>query len=147
MEEIVMRCKKGLSFLTVAAVLAAAGTSLPVAAADTGAQVAQAFDQPISNIPGKSLIAVEVTYPPGGKSTPHRHAGSAFIMAYVISGAIRSQVEGEPVHVYHAGQTWYERPGAHHVVSENASETEPARLLAVFVTDTGHGSLTTFDAR
>lgn len=142
-----MRCKKGLSFLTVAAALAAAGTSLPVAAADTGAQVAQAFDQPISNIPGKSLIAVEVTYPPGGKSTPHRHAGSAFIMAYVISGAIRSQVEGEPVHVYHAGQTWYERPGAHHVVSENASETEPARLLAVFVTDTGHDSLTTFDAR
>lgn len=142
-----MRCKKGLSFLTVTAALAAAATSLPVAAADIGAQVAQAFDQPISNIPGKSLIAVEVTYPPGGKSTPHRHAGSAFIMAYVVSGAIRSQVEGEPVHVYHAGQTWYERPGAHHVVSENASETEPAKLLAVFVADTGHGPLTTFDAR
>lgn len=66
-------------------------------------------------------------------------------MAYVVSGWIRSQVEGEPVHVYKAGQIWYENRGAHHVVSENASQTEPAKLLAVFVVDTKYGALTTFD--
>ncbi len=142
-----MSARTQLSCLSVGAAFVIAGGLLPATAADTGAQVAQAFDQPISNIPGKSLIAVEVSYPPGGRSTPHRHAGSAFIMAYVISGSIRSQVEGEPVHVYHAGQTWYERPGARHVISENASKTEPAKLLAVFVADTGHGPLTTFDAQ
>jgi quercetin dioxygenase-like cupin family protein len=66
-------------------------------------------------------------------------------MAYVISGAIRSQLEGEPARVYHAGETWSEAPGAHHTVSENVSATEPAELLAVFLLDTGDGPLTTDD--
>ncbi len=130
-----------------AAILLAGVAPLTATAADAGggAQIAQRFNHPISNIPGKSLIAVEVDYPAGGKSAPHHHAGSAFIMAYVISGAIRTQVAGQPVHVYHAGQTWYENPGAHHLISENASKTKPAKLLAVFVVDTKHGPLTTPD--
>ena len=65
----------------------------------------------------------------------HRHAGSAFIYAYVLSGAIRSQVDDEPARVYRAGEAWFENPGAHHRVSANASNTEPARLLAVFIVD------------
>jgi len=102
------------------------------------------FDQP-ANVSGKSLEAVTVSYPPGAKSGAHHHAKSAFIMAYVISGAIRSQVDGEPARVYHAGETWSEAPGAHHTISENASATEPAELLAVFLLDTGDGPLTTDD--
>ena len=102
------------------------------------------FDQ-TTNVPGKSLVGVTVSYPPGAKSGAHHHAKSAFIMAYVISGAIRSQVEGEPARVYHAGETWNESPGAHHTISENASATEPAELLAVFLLDTGDGPFTTAD--
>lgn len=107
--------------------------------------VRQVFDRP-TNVPGKSLTSVTVSYPPGAKSVAHRHVKSAFIMAYVISGAIRSQVEGEPSRVYRAGETWYEDPGAHHTIGENASATEPAELLAVFLVDTGDGPLTTDDA-
>ena len=88
-----------------------------------------------------------VDYPPGGKSTSHRHAASAFIYAYVISGAVRSQVDDQPVKVYKAGEGWSENPGAHHRVSENASETEPAKLLAVFVVDSSEGTLTVPDAK
>lgn len=106
--------------------------------------VRSVFNQP-SNVPGKSMEAVTVHYPPGAKSEAHHHAKSAFIMAYVISGAIRSQVAGEPVRVYHPGETWSEGPGAHHTISENASATEPAELLAVFLVDTGDGPLTTND--
>lgn len=102
------------------------------------------FDQP-TGVPGKSLEAVTVSYPPGAKSAAHHHAKSAFIMAYVISGAIRSQLEGEPARVYHPGETWSETPGAHHTISENASATEPAELLAVFLVDTGEHPLTTDD--
>ncbi len=93
------------------------------------------FERAIPNIPGKKLIAVEVTYPPGGKSAPHLHSQSAFIYAHVLSGAIRSQVDDEPVRVYQAGEGFYENPGSHHRVSENASASEPASLLAVFITD------------
>ena len=65
-----------------------------LAAAQSGGSVHTAFEHKLPNVPGKTLTAVVVEYPPGGKSASHRHAPSAFIFAYVLSGAIRSQVEG-----------------------------------------------------
>ena len=99
----------------------------------------------IPDIPGKSLVAIVVKYAPGAKSVPHRHAGSAFIFAHVMSGAVRSQVDDEPAKVYQAGENWYEEPGAYHGVSANDSKTKPARLLAVFVVDSDEKNLTTYD--
>ena len=101
------------------------------------------FSHPISNVPGKSLVAVEVSYPPGGASAPHRH--SAFVYAYVVSGQIASQVEGQPERIYRAGESWYETPGAHHLIGRNTSNTEPAKLLAVFIADAGDNALTSPD--
>jgi quercetin dioxygenase-like cupin family protein len=102
-------------------------------------------DEPLPNVPGKRLRSVVVDYPPGAKSIPHRHAGSAFIYAYVLSGEIRSAVDDEPARIYRSGEVWFEKPGAHHVVSENASDTAPARLLATFIVDEADGQLTTPD--
>ncbi|THD01183.1 cupin [Panacagrimonas perspica] len=107
--------------------------------------IAPAFANAIPNIPGKSIIAAVVTYPPGGTSPAHHHAKSAFVTAYVLSGAIRSQVDDGPAKVFKAGESWSEAPGARHTVSENASKTEPASLLAIFVVDTTDTELTTFD--
>ena len=67
----------------------------------------------------------------GGKSMAHRHAGS--VLAYVLEGAIRSGINDEEPKVYKAGESFFEPPGSTHSVSENASETEPARLLAIIV--------------
>ena len=103
------------------------------------------FSHALPNVPGKSLVAVEVNYPPGGASAAHHHARSAFIYAYVVSGAIESQVDDGPARVYTAGESFYEVPGAHHRISRNASKTQPAKLLAVFVVDTGDAPLTTPD--
>ena len=111
------------------------------AASERGETVAPHFEQVIPNIPGKSLVAVVVDYGPA--SLPHTHAKSAFIFAYVVSGAIESQVNDQPKRVYHAGESWYETPGSSHRVSRNASATEPAKLLAVFVVDTEDEPLTT----
>jgi len=63
----------------------------------------------------------------------------------VLSGAIRSQVGNDPAKVYHVGEGFYELPGAHHRISENASEKEFASLLAVFIVDSKDGPLTTPD--
>ncbi|HEY7644990.1 MAG TPA: cupin domain-containing protein, partial [Hyphomicrobiales bacterium] len=82
-------------------------------------------------------------YEPGASSPAHTHASSAFIYATVLEGAIRSQVNDGPVKTYHAGENFSENPGDRHAVSENASTTEPARLLAVFVVDTSEKKLTT----
>ena len=72
-------------------------------------------------------------------------SSSAFITAYVISGAVRSQVDDGPVKIFKAGEHFTEKPGAHHVVSENASDTEPAKILAIFVVDSSETALTTMD--
>jgi quercetin dioxygenase-like cupin family protein len=128
------------SFASLAAISAV--TAAPAMAQSTASPV---FQHAIPNIPGKSLIAVVVSYTPGAKSSSHHHAGSAFIYAYVLSGAIRSQVDDEPVKVYRTGESWYEDPGAHHKISENASATEPAQLLAVFVVDSSDRPLTVPD--
>ncbi|MEM6108324.1 cupin domain-containing protein [Mycobacterium sp. 050272] len=140
-----MAMKIALTALTLAVMLAPAAHTAPAPGnADQKPVIRPVFNQ-LTNVPGKSLEAVAVSYPPGAKSVAHHHAKSAFIMAYVISGAIRSQLEGEPARVYQAGETWSEAPGAHHTLSENASGTEPAELLAVFLVDTGDGPLTTDD--
>src|SRR6516162_2562917 len=95
----------------------------------------------LPNVPGKRVTIVRVTYGPGGFSRPHRHAGS--VTAYITRGEIRSQLGGGPVETFTVGQTFFEPPGSTHVVSANASATEPAELIAVFVADEG-AQLTTF---
>ena len=84
----------------------------------------------------RALRAVLVDYEPGAGSPSHRHPTSAFIYARVLEGAIRSKVNDEPERTYKAGASWTEKPGDHHQVSHNASDTEPAKLLATFVVDT-----------
>ncbi|MET0776721.1 MAG: cupin domain-containing protein [Pseudomonas mandelii] len=119
-----------------------AAFSLTAAAADKPAgKVTVVFDRPIPNIPGKSMRGVLVEYGPGAGSPAHLHPKSAFIYATVLEGAIRSQVNGAPEKVYKAGENFVEEPGSHHQVSANASDTQPARLLAVFVLDTGEKEL------
>jgi quercetin dioxygenase-like cupin family protein len=127
---------------SIAAAFAAIALGTFAAHAHELEQVNTVFERAIPNIPGKSLVAVVVTYPPGGKSPSHRHAGSAFIYAHVLSGAIRSQVDDEPAKVYRAGEGFHELPRSHHRVSENASRHEPATLLAVIVVDSKDTSLT-----
>ena len=127
-----------------AAMLAGDAAGLAPGAAGPRSQASKIFEQVMPNVPGKSLTAVIVDYPPGAASPPHHHAASGFIFAYVLAGSVRSQLEGGPVEVYRTGESWWEPPAAHHVVSANASSTEPARLLAVIVADTG-AQLTTYD--
>jgi quercetin dioxygenase-like cupin family protein len=126
-----------------AVLLALAGAFFsPRLAKAEGDQVRVIFSQKLPNVPGKTLTAIAVDYAPGGTSKPHHHAGVVF--AYVVSGAIRSQVDQGTARVYQAGESFFEGPGTHHVVSENASGSAPAKLLAVFVADDG-ADLTTFD--
>ncbi|HUI94438.1 MAG TPA: cupin domain-containing protein [Xanthobacteraceae bacterium] len=106
------------------------------------AKVTLVYQHELPNVPGKSIKGVLVEYGPGGSSPGHMHPKSAFIYATVLEGAIRSQVNDGPVTVYKAGQSFSEFPGDRHVVSANASETEPAKLLAVFVVDTNETELT-----
>jgi quercetin dioxygenase-like cupin family protein len=125
-----------------AALLAALGTPAlghgPAKHDETSTPI---FKGNLPNVPGKALIVSEVVYPPGGATPAHKHPKSAFIYAYVVSGEMISAVNDEKPRVYRAGESWTEAPGDRHRVSRNASSTEPAKLLAVFVVDQGTSQL------
>ena len=118
------------------------GSAIAAAPASKNAKVTLVYQHELPNCPGKSIKGVLVEYGPGGYSPAHTHAKSAFIYATVLEGAIRSKVNDGPVKTYTAGESFSEMPGDRHGVSANASETKPARLLAVFVVDTNEQELT-----
>ena len=133
--------------LCLGLVLTAIALGVSAGPAQNGADVKVVFERAIPNIEGKRMVAVVVSYPPGGRSSAHDHAPSAFIYAHVLSGAIRSQVDDEPAKVYHVGEGFYEVPGSHHRISENASDKDTASLLAVFVVDSKDTPLTIPDKK
>jgi quercetin dioxygenase-like cupin family protein len=108
---------------------------LALALAATGraedAKVVANGQYPLPPPPGELLTAVIVTYPPGAKSRAHRHDASAFVS--VLSGSVRSQVEGGPARIFRQGESWFEPAGAHHLISENASKTSLASIPVVVV--------------
>src|SRR6202047_1199745 len=118
------------------------GSVLADAPKEKNAKVALVYHHELPNVPGKSIKGVLVDYGPGGYSPGHTHAKSAFIYATVLEGAIRSQVNDGPGTTYKAAQSFSELPGDRHAVSANASETQPAKLLAVFMVDTSETELT-----
>jgi quercetin dioxygenase-like cupin family protein len=121
--------------------------TLPVFAAsanDLSADVSKVtlvFDHALPNVPGKSVKGLLVEYALGGSTPAHTHAASAFVYATVLEGAIRSKINDNSEQVYHAGENFFEVPGDHHRVSANASDTQPMRMLAVFVVDTNEENL------
>src|SRR5262245_1213502 len=110
-------------------------------AAGDEAKVSLVYDHVLPNVPGKSIKGVLVEYKPGGSSPAHTHPKSAFIYATVLEGAITSQVNNGPKKIYKAGESFSEMPGDVHSVSENASQSKPARLLAVFVVNSDEKQL------
>jgi quercetin dioxygenase-like cupin family protein len=134
------RITTGLLTTAVAAAIVgcapAAEPPADTASAHPSETLAPLFQQVLPNIPGKTFTSAIVTFPPAARAVPHRH-GDAFVYAYVLEGAVSSQLEGQPARLYHQGENWYEQPGVHHLVTENTSPTEPAKLLVVFITTTG----------
>jgi quercetin dioxygenase-like cupin family protein len=121
---------------------------LPICAADAASgssddKVEVISSYALPDIPGKRVTVVRVTYGPGGFTPPHRHGGT--VTAYITKGQIKSQLKGGPVEIFDVGQSFFEPPGAIHVVSANASNTEWAELIAIVVADEGAQLTTLID--
>lgn len=121
---------------------------LPICAADAASgsslnKVEVVSSHALPDMPGKRVTVVRVTYGPGGFTPPHRHGGT--VTAYITKGQIRSQLQGGPVEVFDVGQSFFEPPGTIHLVSANASNTDWAELIAIFVADEGAQLTTLID--
>lgn len=124
-----------MNFIALCVALGTAGSSL-------AAEEHALLSSPLTGVRDRQLQAVTVTYAPAQSSAAHRHGGDVFV--YVLSGHVRSQLDGGALHIYGPGDSWFEPAGAHHVVSGNASMVEPARFLVVFVAS-ATAKLTTLD--
>ena len=126
---------KRICALIVCTLIAVVGMGRAIAD-DKGAKATVVYDHAVPNVPGKSMKGILVEYGPGEGSPAHIHPKSAFTYATVLEGAVRTSVNDGPVVIYRAGQNFTEMPGDRHSVDENASKTEPAKLLAVMMVDT-----------
>src|SRR5689334_7144281 len=92
-------------------------------------------DLPRLSLDNWAVTVVEVRYGPGERSPSHSHPG--ITIAYVLEGEVRSQVGDQPERTYGVGEMFFENPGERHGVSGNASDTRPARLLAILLAEKG----------
>ena len=98
-------------------------------------------DLPKINMDNWEVTVSHVDYPPGRVGAAHHHAG--FVLAYVLEGAVVAKISGQgEERTFTVGQMFYEQPGATHEVSKNASQTVPAKLLAMIFAPKG-ATLTT----
>ncbi len=112
----------------------ALGALLPspaLRAAPAPAAVTDLLKEQVAEFPGHELTMIKVSYPPGGSSMPHRH--DAYVLVYVLEGAIEMQVRGGPLRTVKAGETFVEHPAEVHQVSRNASKDAPATFLVVML--------------
>ena len=73
-----------------------------------------------------------VTYKTGEGPPAHYHPNDEQFV-YVLEGNVEMQVAGGELQRLGPGGTFYENPDDIHTVSRNSSDTEPARILVVFI--------------
>ena len=99
-------------------------------------KVTALMKQAIAEFPGHEVMMITLDIPPGGASPAHRHPGH-HTFGYVLEGAYKIKIDDGPEMVLHKGETFYEAPGQLHAVSRNASDTEPAKVLALMLAESG----------
>ena len=125
------RVGRGCLLLALLALLLFGAGAGGAAAPDALVHALMARD--LIGLPGKEVVMETVVYPPGGKSPPHRHNAQVFV--YGLEGSLRMQVQGSPAVTIGPGDTFYEGPEDVHILSENASKTQPAKFLVVMLRD------------
>jgi quercetin dioxygenase-like cupin family protein len=139
MEDTVMRtsARTLMYAVSLAAIL---GTAALVPASSQqpapATKVTTVMKQALPEIPGREVIVITLDIPPGASSPPHRHPGH-HVFGYVLEGSYKIKVDQGQETVLTKGQTFHEAPGQLHAVSANASQTEPARVVAFMIVESG----------
>ena len=100
-----------------------------------GSSAENLFQTDLGNLDNQEMVVLTVTYPPGVASSSHRHNAHTYV--YVLEGAVQMQVAGGELKTLRRGEDFYETPADVHTVSRNASDSEPAKILVVFVKEKG----------
>jgi quercetin dioxygenase-like cupin family protein len=122
---------------SIAIIGATAPAPAPAQQQPSMSKVTTLLRQAIADLPGREIIMLAIDIPPGGGgSPPHRHPGH-HVFGYVLEGSYKLKLDGGAETVLGKGQTFYEAPGQLHAISGNASQTEPVKILAFMVAESG----------
>ena len=127
-------CMRGV--LALSALAAAVGLGAVLAQQAPATRVTELMKQVLTDVPGREVVMITLDIPPGGGSAAHRHPGH-HIFGYVLEGSYRIKIDNGAERVLTRGETFYEAPGQLHAVSRNASDSVPAKVLAVIVAQSG----------
>jgi quercetin dioxygenase-like cupin family protein len=127
-----------LSLISVLALSVTMMATVPAMAqqAAPATTVTPLLKQVLADVPGREVMVITLDIPPGGGSAPHRHPGH-HVFGYVLEGSYKLKLDQGDEKILTKGQAFYEAPGQLHAVSANASATEPAKVLAVIVAESG----------
>ncbi|MGZ3320982.1 MAG: cupin domain-containing protein [Xanthobacteraceae bacterium] len=127
-----------LSLISVLALSVTMMATVPAMAqqAAPATTVTPLLKQLLADVPGREVMVITLDIPPGGGSAPHRHPGH-HVFGYVLEGSYKLKLDQGDEKILTKGQAFYEAPGQLHAVSANASATEPAKVLAVIVAESG----------
>jgi len=129
----------GSAFVSAGLALWASGAIPAAQAADNGAANVDLLTQPLPDIPGREVRMTLLQRDPLVSSAPHRHPGH-YTFGYVVEGTYEFGVNGQPPRILHAGDVFYEPPGALHSVSRNASPNEKLKIVVFMVADSSKPS-------
>jgi quercetin dioxygenase-like cupin family protein len=123
------------SFIPALALTVTMSATLPAMAQQPApaTTVTALLKQVLADIPGREVMVITLDIPPGAGSAPHRHP----VFGYVLEGSYKLKLDQGDEKILTKGQTFYEAPGQLHAVSANGSATEPAKVLAVIVAESG----------
>lgn len=93
------------------------------------------YQHALPNCPGKTIVSLKVEFAPNASTPPHTHAG-AFVAVNVVSGYVYNKMNENPMAIFGPGEVFFENPGCRHRISDNASATEPATIVATLIVDT-----------
>ena len=89
---------------------------------------------PSINPPLKLVRGARIRFAPRQTTGLHRHPIS--VVGVVTAGSFIIKKEGEPEKVVKTGEPFFEAAGVATERFDNASDTEPAEIVAFFLTDT-----------
>ncbi len=108
-------------------------------AADNGGGNRTLMTQPLADIPGREVRITELDRDPLAASAPHRHPGN-HTFGYIAEGTYEFGINGQPPKILHAGDVFYEPPGALHSTSRNASPNSKLKIIVFMVANQGKPS-------
>jgi quercetin dioxygenase-like cupin family protein len=139
MEDTVMRTSaRALTYAASLAAIIGVAALVPASSQQPApaTKVTTVMKEALAEFPGREVIGITLDIPPGAASPPHRHPGH-HVFGYVLEGSYKIKVDQGQEIVLTKGQTFHEAPGQLHAVSANASQTEPARVVAFMIVESG----------